>query len=46
MNFCVVIVQAGYTPRAWLPSDLASNLALGVLLTYPEFHKTNPHKSN
>ena len=23
-EFCVVIVQGGYTPRAWLPSDLAS----------------------
>ena len=22
-EFCVVVVQAGYTPRAWLPSDLA-----------------------
>ena len=41
-EFCVVIVQAGCTPRAWLLSDLAtsclrhsvakslSNLALGV----------------
>ena len=41
-EFCVVIVHAGCTPRAWLPSDLAtsclrhlvakslSNLALGV----------------
>ena len=23
-EFCVVIVQAGCTPRAWLPSDLAT----------------------
>ena len=23
-DFCVVIVQAGCTPRAWLPSDLAT----------------------
>ena len=24
-EFCVVIVQAGCTPRAWLPSDLATS---------------------
>ena len=24
-KFCVVIVQAGCTPRAWLPSDLATS---------------------
>ena len=30
-EFCVVIVQAGCTPRAWLPSDLATSPLLSVI---------------
>ena len=36
-EFCVVIVQAGCTPRAWLPSDLATPpLVCNLYLSYSE----------
>ena len=34
-EFCVVIVQAGYTPLAWLPSDLATSALMYNLYVFP-----------
>ena len=40
-EFCVVIVQAGCTPRAWLPSDLATSpLVCNLYLSQGLVHLT------
>ena len=35
-EFCVVIVQGGYTPRAWLPSDLVIQCLWHLVAKIPE----------
>ena len=49
-EFCVVIVQASCTPRAWLPSDLATsplvcNLYLTKLYELQRVQFPNPYFS-
>ena len=40
-EFCVIIVQAGCTPRAWLPSDLATSPLVCNLYIYRKFQFTS-----
>ena len=44
-EFCVVIVQAGCTPRAWLPSDLATSpLVCNLYITPSTLQKSRTIK--